>query len=60
LVPPARVFSGFIKLLADEHAEVDRLFGLLVAKLHKELPGFGENLAGDGKYLDSYAKRPAG
>ena len=57
LVPPARVFSGFLKLLADEQAEIDRMFGGMVLELAEKLPEFGKNAAGDGKYLDSYAKR---
>jgi hypothetical protein len=57
LVPPARVFTRFLKQLADEQAEIDKLFGETVAELSEELPAFGKNAAGDGKYLDSYAKR---
>ena len=56
LVPPARVFSGFIKTLANEQAEIDRIFTETVSELAEKLPGFGKNAAGDGKYLDSYAK----
>ena len=57
LVPPARVFSKFLKLLADEQEEIDRIFGSTVMQLYEKLPEFGESGAGDGKYLDSYAKR---
>ena len=56
LVPPARVFTGFLNTLVDEQEEIDKLFTESVIKLSKELPNFGENVAGDGKYLDSYAK----
>ena len=59
LVPPARVFSGFLKLLADEQAEIDVMFDGTVLELTEKLPGFGKDAAGDGKYLDSYAKREA-
>jgi hypothetical protein len=59
LIPPARVFSGFFKLLQAEQGEVDRMFASMVGKLYERLPGFGENLAGDGKYIDSYAKNKA-
>jgi len=57
LVPPSRVFTGFLKLLIDEQAEVDRIFEGTVLELTEKLPEFGKNAAGDGKYLDSYAKR---
>jgi hypothetical protein len=55
LVPPARVFSRFIKALINEQAEIDRIFTGTVSELIENLPDFGENTAGDGKYLDSYA-----
>jgi hypothetical protein len=57
LVPPARVFSVFLKLLADEQVEIDEMFESTVLELIEKLPEFGKNVAGDGKYLDSYAKR---
>ena len=57
LVPPARVFTGFLKLLIDEQEEIDKIFNEQVSELFELLPGFGETAAGDGKYLDSYAKR---
>ena len=57
LVPPSRVFSGFLKLLADEQAEIDGMFDGMVLELAEKLPEFGKDAAGDGKYLDSYAKR---
>jgi len=57
LVPPARVFSRFLALMAEEQVEMDSLFKQQVIELSEELPEFGKNAAGDGKYLDSYAKR---
>ena len=57
LVPPGRVFTGFLKLLADEQAEIDRIFDGTVSELIEKLPEFGKDAAGDGRYLDSYAKR---
>jgi hypothetical protein len=57
LVPPARVFTGFQKLLIDEQAEIDRIFAGTVAELSEALPDFGKTQAGDGKFLDSYANR---
>jgi hypothetical protein len=58
LAPPMRVFTGFFKLLQEEQDELDRIFSLEVKKLYEMLPSFGEHMAGDGKYLDSFAKRP--
>ena len=57
LVPPARVFTGFLKLLAEEQAAIDEIFDSMVLELAEKLPEFGKDAAGDGKYLDSYAKR---
>ena len=57
LVPPARVFSGFLKLLGEEQAAIDEIFDSMVLELTEKLPEFGKDAAGDGKYLDSYAKR---
>jgi len=55
LVPPARVFSNFLALLMEEQPELDGIFKTQVNELRERLPEFGENAAGDGKYLDSYA-----
>jgi len=57
LVPPSRVFSGFIKSLTEEAEEIARIFDVQVEELYELIPKFGKKLAGDGKYLDSYAKR---
>jgi hypothetical protein len=57
LVPPPRVFSRFFKELTEEQAEIDKLMEGMVAELREKLPGFGKTTAGDGKYLDSFAKR---
>jgi len=57
LVPPARVFSGFLQMLAEEQAEIDGMFARMVLELTEKLPEFGKDAAGDGKYMDSYAKR---
>jgi len=55
LVPPSRVFTRFLKQLADDQLEIDEMFTETVAELGAELPEFGQSAAGDGKYLDSYA-----
>jgi hypothetical protein len=57
LIPPARVFTGFFKALESEQEEIDRIFSSTAEKLYASIAGFGEILAGDGKYIDSYAKR---
>ena len=57
LVPPARVFCRFLQLIAEEQGEIDGLFESTVEELSEALPEFGKNTAGDGKFLDSYAKR---
>jgi len=57
LVPPHRVFTGFLKLLAEEQEEIDRAFDSQVIALSELLPEFGKTAAGDGKFLDSYANR---
>jgi len=59
LVPPARVFTKFLKLLSSEQEEIDKMFTETVIEIEEELPSFGETLAGDGKFLDSYANRPS-
>jgi len=59
LVPPSRVFSGFIKLLCEEPEEIAQIFNVQVEELYELIPGFGKKLAGDGKYIDSFAKREA-
>jgi hypothetical protein len=59
LVPPARVFTGYFKLLAGEQTYVEQMFAGIVEELCAWLPEFGKDTAGDGKYLDSYTKHPA-
>ena len=57
LVPPPRVFTKFLKMLAMEQDSIDGMFDRMVLELAGKLPEFGKDAAGDGKYLDSYAKR---
>ena len=59
LVTPPRVFARFMKILTSEQEAVDTIYTETVIELSEELPAFGENAAGDGKYLNSHAKRPA-
>lgn len=55
VVPKARVFSGFVQRLADHQADLKDIFNELVIQVAEKIPGFGENIAGDGKYILSYA-----
>jgi hypothetical protein len=57
LVPPGRVFSGFIKSLAAQADEIASIFNVQVEGLYELLPEFGKKLAGDGKYIDSFARK---
>ena len=59
LVPPNRVFSGFFKMLVEERTKVKKIFNNQVEELYEIIPGFGEKMAGDGKYIDSFAKSEA-
>ena len=56
IVPPARVFTKFLKLLSSVQLDIDKIFSNSVNNLGEQLPDFGKTQAGDGKYLDSYAK----
>lgn len=56
LVPPARVFSTFLKKLTKFQKDIDILEEELIKFMYENLEGFGEECAVDGKYLDSYAK----
>jgi len=53
IVPPGRVFTGFLKLLADEQAEIDRMFEDTVLELMEKLPEFGKGAAGDRAERDA-------
>lgn len=55
LVPEPRVFTLFLKRLEKHQDLLDIMFLSLTEDMYELIPGFGEELAGDGKYLDSYA-----
>ena len=55
LVPPARVFTGFLNKLKNCKQEIEEIYEELVKYMYENLEGFGEDCAIDGKYLDSYA-----
>lgn len=56
LVPNAGVFTLFYKRLVNHQKELDQIFSQLRDNMYDLIEGFGKHLAGDGKYLDSYAK----
>ena len=55
-VPPPWVYSRFFPLLFKHAALIDAMFDALVESLHRELPGFGRGLAGDGKAIPTHAR----
>lgn len=59
LVPPARVFTNILKKL-EKHVELlDEIFESLVSDMYDKVDGFGEMTAGDGKIVQSCAKKKA-
>lgn len=59
LVPPARVFSNFLKKLIESQDLMDEMFDKLVGYMYEKISGFGEVIAGDGKIIQSFAKKNA-
>ncbi len=57
LVPPARVFTGFLNKLKEYKQEIGDIFEELVRFMYENLEGFGEDCAVDGKFLDTYANQ---
>jgi hypothetical protein len=55
-VPPAHVYTRFLKLLLRYIEQIEHIFDDLVEQLHKALPGFGTNLAMDGKAIRTHAR----
>jgi len=55
-VPPDYVFSRLLGKLVDHSDAVERIFTDLVSELFKQIPGFGEHLAVDGKAIHSVRK----
>ena len=56
-VPEAYVYSRFLNKLLKREEEVNKIFDELVDELEELLPGFGMNLAIDGKAISSLSKR---
>lgn len=57
LIPPARVFTGFLNKLKKYQNKIDEIFEKDVKFMYENLEGFGEDAAVDGKYLDSYGNQ---
>ncbi len=56
-VPPAWVYTRFLKRLMGHADRIERIFDELVRQIATVLPGFGEHLAIDSKAIPSFAKR---
>ncbi|MCR4440707.1 MAG: transposase [Peptococcaceae bacterium] len=56
-VPPAWVYTRFIKKLFKHEEEINNVFEKLVKELQELLSDFGKHLAIDSKAIPSFAKR---
>ena len=54
-LPSAANMSRFVKSLKQESKEINQIFNELVSHLYVEIPGFGESLALDSKWVHSMA-----
>jgi len=59
-VPPAYIYSRFLRLLIKQAELIDEMFDDLVEQLREALPGFGRILALDGKAIETFARRRRG
>ena len=57
-VPPAWVYTRFLRVLLKHQAAIEAMFEALVQALSEELEGFGRYLAIDGKAIKSHGKKP--
>jgi len=55
-VPPASVYSRFLRKLFCHQEQVDEMFDALVAQVRELLPGFGKRLAIDSKAIESHGR----
>lgn len=55
-IPTPSAYTNLFANLMRFRNQVDRLFDELVNSLHRELPGFGESLAIDGKAIKTHAR----
>lgn len=56
MVPPAWAYTRFLKKLMKQEEEIERIFDELVEGVRKELPGFGQMIAMDGKAISTVAR----
>ncbi|MDD4528156.1 MAG: transposase [Candidatus Margulisbacteria bacterium] len=56
-IPKAYIYSRFLNKLIKKEEVIDGMFDKLVDQLEELLPGFGSNLAIDGKGISSLSKR---
>jgi len=56
-VPPAWVYTRFLKNILKHEEEIQKIFELLAKQLQEILPEFGKHLAIDSKAISSFAKR---
>jgi hypothetical protein len=56
-VPSSGAYSRFTRKLIEHKDSIRKMFDELLRICYQQLPGFGENLAIDGKAINSYAKR---
>jgi hypothetical protein len=55
IVPPACVYTRFLKRLLEHEEEINKIFETLVEQLRKLLPDFGVDLSIDSKAISSLA-----
>lgn len=55
LIPPAWVYTRFLKKLLAHEKEINKIFEALVEELRKLLPDFGKDMAIDSKAISSLA-----
>jgi len=56
-IPPAWVYTRFLKKLFKHEEEIENVFEKLVKELQELLPNYGRELAIDSKAIPSFAKR---
>jgi hypothetical protein len=59
-VPPAWVYTRFLKKLLNHTEEIEEIFERLVTQLPELLPDLGKHLAIDSKAISSFARRKNG
>jgi len=59
-VPPAWVYTRFLKKLLNHIEEIEEIFERLVTQLPELLPDLGKHLAIDSKAISSFARRKNG